>query len=253
MPPDASRVVAVSQQSFVQRYWPNEEPIGKRIPIPGFSDATVVGVVGDIKVRGLERASEPQIYLPTTLAPLERSPSTIPRTWSFGRADRRWTWCRPCARSSDRIDPEQPHLQCHDPEAMCSSSKLHARRTGAHILRPRRGRLAARGPRNLRPARVHGGRSSGQEIGVRLALGAEPGRIARAILWSGMVVVLAGMLPGPGGSVCGGTIRCESVAVRRGACRSCDNGRRGRSVHRHVCLGSARAGAPCSTGESSFE
>jgi ABC-type antimicrobial peptide transport system permease subunit len=35
-----------------------------------------------------------------------------------------------------------------------------------------------------------------REIGVRLALGAEPGRIARGIVWDGLSIVLLGMIPG---------------------------------------------------------
>jgi len=55
--------VAVVSQSFVRRYWPNENPLGRHFQFAEH-DRTVAGVVGDIKVRGLERTSEPQVYLP---------------------------------------------------------------------------------------------------------------------------------------------------------------------------------------------
>ena len=55
--------VAVVSKSFVDRYWPGQDPIGKTLQHRG-QVRTVVGVVGDVKVRGLERASEPQMYLP---------------------------------------------------------------------------------------------------------------------------------------------------------------------------------------------
>jgi putative ABC transport system permease protein len=58
-----SPFVAVVSQSFAQRYWPHEDPSGKHFQF-GFHDRMVVGVVGDIHVRGLERTSEPQVYLP---------------------------------------------------------------------------------------------------------------------------------------------------------------------------------------------
>ena len=55
--------VAVVSQSFVKRYWRNENPIGRHFKF-GNSDRTVAGVAGDVRVRGLERSSEPQVYLP---------------------------------------------------------------------------------------------------------------------------------------------------------------------------------------------
>ena len=58
--------VAIVSEAFVKRYWPNEDPLGKRFrigPQEG-EERTIIGVVGDIHVRGLERQSEPQFYLP---------------------------------------------------------------------------------------------------------------------------------------------------------------------------------------------
>jgi putative ABC transport system permease protein len=54
--------VAVISESFARRYWPGQDPLGKRFTF-AFLPRTVVGVVGDIRVRGLERESEPQVYL----------------------------------------------------------------------------------------------------------------------------------------------------------------------------------------------
>ena len=54
--------VAVVSESFVKRYWPNDDPIGKRFKF--LTDVrTVVGVVGDVRMRGPEQPSEPQVYL----------------------------------------------------------------------------------------------------------------------------------------------------------------------------------------------
>jgi predicted permease len=60
--------VAIVSEAFVRRYWPNDDPLGKRflIGVQEGEERTIVGVVGDIHVRGLERRSEPQFYLPAT-------------------------------------------------------------------------------------------------------------------------------------------------------------------------------------------
>jgi len=57
--------VAVVSESFVNRYWPGQDPIGRHFDF-AFGDREVVGVVGDVKFRGLERQSEPQVYLPAS-------------------------------------------------------------------------------------------------------------------------------------------------------------------------------------------
>jgi predicted permease len=56
-------LVAVVSESFTRRYWPERDPLGRSFEF-AFAERTVVGVVGDIRVRGLERGSEPQVYVP---------------------------------------------------------------------------------------------------------------------------------------------------------------------------------------------
>jgi hypothetical protein len=53
-----SPFVAVVSASFARRHWPDQNPIGRRFHL-AFFERTVVGVVGDVRVRGLERDSEP--------------------------------------------------------------------------------------------------------------------------------------------------------------------------------------------------
>jgi hypothetical protein len=58
-----SQPVAVVSESFGRRHWPGANPIGRHFWLAN-TDRTIVGVVGNIRVRGLERSSEPQVYLP---------------------------------------------------------------------------------------------------------------------------------------------------------------------------------------------
>jgi predicted permease len=55
--------VTVISESLATRLWPGQDPIGRTLKVAGF-DRTVVGVLGNIAVRGLERVSEPQTYFP---------------------------------------------------------------------------------------------------------------------------------------------------------------------------------------------
>jgi putative ABC transport system permease protein len=66
---DAPRVMIVGQ-SMVDRYWPDEDPVGKRAKWGGYSSDNpwmeIIGVAGQVSVNGVTNASEtfPQIYIP---------------------------------------------------------------------------------------------------------------------------------------------------------------------------------------------
>ena len=55
--------VAIVSQSFVTSYLAGREPLGQTFQFGPAGERTVVGVVGDVRFRGLETRSEPQVYL----------------------------------------------------------------------------------------------------------------------------------------------------------------------------------------------
>jgi predicted permease len=65
--------VVVINQAMARKYWPNEDPVGKRLDF-GFSDkptwTAVVGIVGDVKDRPNSPAAEPAFWWPTTQMPM---------------------------------------------------------------------------------------------------------------------------------------------------------------------------------------
>ncbi|HBL31826.1 MAG TPA: hypothetical protein DD490_33810, partial [Acidobacteria bacterium] len=72
------RPVVIVSESFARRQWPGVQALGKRIKLFGPDDgepwATVVGVVGDVRYRGLGLASL-DYYVPFTQSPF--APSQI--------------------------------------------------------------------------------------------------------------------------------------------------------------------------------
>src|SRR5262249_40365139 len=65
---NAPLAVLVSQTA-AQRWWPNQDAIGRRVKVPGFYPGprpwrTVVGVVADVKQSGLNAPHTMQVYLP---------------------------------------------------------------------------------------------------------------------------------------------------------------------------------------------
>jgi putative ABC transport system permease protein len=64
--------VVIINQALAQRYWPNDDPVGKRIKLPGAPApgwCTIVGIVGDIHHRGLDQPVKPELYVPLSQAP----------------------------------------------------------------------------------------------------------------------------------------------------------------------------------------
>jgi putative ABC transport system permease protein len=63
---DTAPPVAIVSTTFAAKYWPNENPLGKRLQFDdeGGEAVTVVGLVGDIRGYGLDREAPPTLYFP---------------------------------------------------------------------------------------------------------------------------------------------------------------------------------------------
>ena len=81
-----SMLVAIVDESLARRYWPNEDPLGKRFKgqdLRGKNDdwLTVIGVVKDMRTHGLERAPTPHVYeWAAQSGPTAGTPDIIVRT-----------------------------------------------------------------------------------------------------------------------------------------------------------------------------
>jgi predicted permease len=194
--------VAVISESFAARYWPDQDPIGQTFRHRG-NARTVVGVVGDVKVRGLERTSEPQLYLPA---------EQIADGWpaAFDPKDlvvRHSGPTEPLAAAVRRVvraaDPEQPISDIRTMDAVLAGDTA-----------PRRAQLQVLGVLAFVAVLLSGVgiygllaytvSQRGQEIGVRLALGADPARVGRMIVADGMRLALVGAVPGVFGAYAAG-------------------------------------------------
>jgi predicted permease len=194
--------VAIVSASFAERYWPGQDPIGRTLRHRG-QVRTVVGVVGDVRVRGLERISEPQMYLPAEqiapAAPANFDPKDLVVRHA-GQEDALVPAIRAIVRSAD---PEQP---ISDIRTMADvlAGETATRRTQLQVLGVLAGiaiLLAAVGIYGLLAYMVA---QRSQEIGVRLALGAEPARVGRMIFADGMRLALMGTVPGVLGAYAAG-------------------------------------------------
>jgi predicted permease len=186
--------VAVISASFAEHYWPGQDPIGRTFGHQG-STRTVVGIVGDVRVRGLERSSEPQMYLPARQAPEEFPASRDPKDLVIRHSGPDDTLVAAVRQVVRAVDPEQPISEVRP------LGDVLARETAT-----RRGQLQVLGVFAvvailLSAVGIYGllaftVAQRSQEIGVRLALGAEPARVGRMILADGMRLAVFGIVPG---------------------------------------------------------
>ncbi len=189
-------IVAVVSESFVKRYWPDENPIGRHFNFANL-DRMVAGVVGDVRVRGLERGSEPQVYLPYQQFG-SISPYYLPKGLAVraGSGDAR-SLAPALRRIIHEADPELPISDVRMmPEIV--EGETASRKAEAIMLSAFAGiafLLAAIGIHGLLSFAVS---SRTQEIGVRMALGAQARDILGMILGDGLMLALAGIAVGAG-------------------------------------------------------
>jgi putative ABC transport system permease protein len=185
--------VALISRSFVKRYWPGEDPLGRHIDI-GNHDRRIIGVVGDIRNRGLERSSEPQVYV-SWLQPDDVSTWNAPKDLAIRTAGDPTSLISSLRAIIRETDPTQPISDVQTLTDIVEDQTAFRRvqltvlgAFGAVALL-----LAAVGIHGLLAFAVS---SRTQEIGVRIALGAQRSDIFNMTLGEGAKLAGIGMLVG---------------------------------------------------------
>ena len=187
-----SPLVAVVSDSFAKKFWPGENPLGKRFSTQ-MEDRIVIGVVGDVRVRGLEQDSEPQVYLAYQQVRDGWFAGYIPQDLAIRTSQGDPTQMASAVR---RIiagaEPDLPVTNVRPLSAIVAGETASRRAqlvvlggfTGIAFL------LAAIGIHGLLAYAVS---QRTQEIGVRMALGATRGNILRLIVGDAMGLAIIGI------------------------------------------------------------
>jgi putative ABC transport system permease protein len=188
-----SPLVAVVSKTLVQRLFPGENAIGRRIHVnvgrAGGMECEIVGVVGDIKIRSLEGEIGPAVYMPhaqlpigfmTLVARTEMDPSSLVNSVSA---------------AVHAIDPELPLADVKTMQgvvdATISRPRVIAVLLAAFALMALT--LAAVGVYGVMAYSVA---QRTQEIGVRMAFGATPNSVFRMVLGQALRLIVIGVLAG---------------------------------------------------------
>jgi putative ABC transport system permease protein len=175
---------------MAQRFWPNQDPLGKQIKLAqDGSTATVVGVVGDAKHYWLEETQRPQMYDaysqdPGLFATVVIRTSVEPLSLT-----------EPVRQAIWKVDADQPMWKIRTVEFLVNRSTADRKFLMAlmGIFATLALVLTIIGLYGVISYLVN---QRTQEIGIRVALGAQMGDIMRMVLKQGMVLVFTGVALG---------------------------------------------------------
>jgi putative ABC transport system permease protein len=186
---DAPPVVMVNQ-AVVHHYWPNENPIGKRIylgQIP--KPAQVVGVLGDIKNASLAQDTTPEVFLPFPQLPW----ASLNLTVRTSRDPHQMISA--VLHQISAIDKDQPVTNVQTLEELLESASAQPRFTMflLGIFSATALILAIVGIYGVIAYSVA---QRTQELGIRMALGAAKGDILKLVIGHGLLLTLSGVAIG---------------------------------------------------------
>jgi putative ABC transport system permease protein len=179
--------VLIINETMARKFWPNQDPLGKQVKfVEDGTTGTVIGVVGDAKHYWLEEESRPQMYAaysqqPGIFATVVMRTSVEPL--SLAETVRQAIW---------KVDSDQPMWKIRTVEFLVNRSVADRK-----FLLALMGIFASLALL-LTMIGLYGVISylinqRTQEIGIRMALGAQAGDILRMILKQGMTLVLIGV------------------------------------------------------------
>jgi putative ABC transport system permease protein len=186
------RNVVVINEALARKYFPNEDPLGKRITIamrPPLTPTEIIGIVSDVRHSQLDKAVEPMSYWPVAQQPYS-SMSIVIRT--RGEATAAATAARNIIRT---LDPQQPVTDARTLEGLVGNSIARQRFNTLLLL------VFAVVALLLAGLGIYGVMSYSvttrtHEIGIRTALGATAADILRLVMKRGMTLALMGVSAG---------------------------------------------------------
>ncbi len=191
--------VVVINQALADLYWPDEDPIGRRVtwgdPTDEDADwATIVGIVGNTRHDGLDEAPRPEIFRPYAQAPMPFMTLVV-------RSEMEAMALTSAIRQAVmEVDPAQPIYEVHSMDEVLSDS-LASRRFSMLVLA-----VFAAAALLLAAVGLYGVLSfsvaqRSNEIAIRMALGAQVSEVIGRVIKDGFALAAIGLAIGTGGAI----------------------------------------------------
>ncbi|HXW90003.1 MAG TPA: ABC transporter permease [Terriglobales bacterium] len=190
---ETSLRVAIVSEAAARLYWPNEDPIGKRVSVDEGDESEgrivwrqVIGVVGDVRQDGLADKVRPSVYTPLSQLPVPFAALIVK-----SRMDPR-SLADPVRRQVMVVDKDQPLFSIQTMQEVVADSVSN--RAFQTVLLS----LFAAVAMTLATIGIYGVMSHStaqrtREIGVRMALGAQKHDTLRLVVGQGMFLALLGV------------------------------------------------------------
>jgi putative ABC transport system permease protein len=188
--------VAVVNEALARKHWPNESPIGRRV---GFSRDEpqwyeIVGIVGNIKHRGLDAADRPELYVPSR-QPLFANWTVRPMYVAVRTDADPQAVAATVRRELARVDRDQPISDMRTMDERIGRS-LAGRRFNMVLLAVFASLALTLAGIGIYGIVAYSVTERTHEIGVRLALGAQRRDVMAMIVAQGMVLTMIGTAVG---------------------------------------------------------
>lgn len=200
-----SAKIVVINQTMAKKYWPKENPVGQVITIgkglgPQFDDPPrqIVGIVGNVRETGLGDSDVGVMYIPQSQVPeglTQLANSALPTSWCV-RSSADPNSLRMAVQKEFRaVDGQMPISKVRTMEEVISQgvSRQHFNMLLLSIFAAIALILAAIGIYGVMSYAVE---QQTQELGIRMALGADQGQVLKLILRQGMTPAGIGVLSG---------------------------------------------------------
>ncbi|HSB12438.1 MAG TPA: ABC transporter permease [Blastocatellia bacterium] len=182
--------VAIINENLARIYFPDEEPIGKRITFDdGESWMSIIGVIGDVKQLGLDSAAQPEVYWPYAQTGAT-SMSLVVRT-ATGPAGP----LQAVKTEIQAVDKDLPVSEVKTMEELLAES-VAGRRFNMLLLTVFAGVALVLAAVGIYGVISYSVTQRTHEIGIRMALGARGSDVLKLVGGSGLLLALAGVAIG---------------------------------------------------------